>query len=270
MKAKNQANQYDKIFKENIEAVTMALIEKVLGIQVVYSEKLQTDLPRTLERKPDQLLQITDTSGLTFILHLEFQLADEEAMVERMFEYRAILRRKYKLPIQQHVLFLSDQQPQMATCIEEDNLSFRFYLVWMAQIDYNLFLSSSKPDEVVFAVLGNFGTEDPATVAEKLVERLSKTSSSTLDLEKHLEQLRILANLRKLKPFIEQIMESITKYFKPEEDFLYKKGKLEGKEEGKLEVIVKFLKEGVLTTKQIASFFEVSEESVEQLRKEIR
>jgi hypothetical protein len=29
-----ESNRYDKIFKENIEAVTMVLVEKVLGIQV--------------------------------------------------------------------------------------------------------------------------------------------------------------------------------------------------------------------------------------------
>jgi hypothetical protein len=84
MKAKNEANRYDKIFKENIEAVTPALVEKVLRIQVAKAEKIQTDLPKTLERKPDQLLRITDTSGDTFLLHLEFQVVDDPNMVDRM------------------------------------------------------------------------------------------------------------------------------------------------------------------------------------------
>lgn len=71
MKAKQEANRYDKIFKENLEAVTLALVEKVLGIAVASYQKLPLELQRTLERKPDQLLRITDQQGQTFLLHLE-------------------------------------------------------------------------------------------------------------------------------------------------------------------------------------------------------
>jgi hypothetical protein len=81
-----ESNRYDKIFKENIDAITMVLVEKVLGILVRDSERLPDELPVTLERKPDQLLKITDRNNETFILHLEFQVADEKEMVERMLE----------------------------------------------------------------------------------------------------------------------------------------------------------------------------------------
>ncbi len=280
MKSKREANWYDKIFKENIEAVTMALIEKVLHIQVAHAEKLQADLPKNIERKPDQLLQITDVAGSTFILHLEFQVIDEPDMVYRMFEYRALLSRKYKLDVHQYVLFLSDEQPEMTTQLTQRNLAFTFDLICFSQIDYALFLRSSQAEEVVFAILGNFGTESPQVVAQKLVSRLQETSQGQLALEKHLEQLRILANLRKLKPFLEQIMESITKYFKPEEDFLYKKGEQLGLEKGEkraLErqqqevkaMIQRFLKEGLLTTQQIAIGIGVPETFVEHIKAEM-
>ena len=77
------------------------------------------------------------------------------------------------------------------------------------------------------------------------------------------------ANLRKLTPLMEQIMESITEYFKEEDDFFFKKGEQKGKQESKQKAIVKFLKDGILTTKQLASYFEVSEELVEELRKQL-
>lgn len=76
-------------------------------------------------------------------------------------------------------------------------------------------------------------------------------------------------------------MHSITKYIKEEDDYLFKKGeqkglvegeqkgKLEGKLEGKQEAIVNFLKAGVLNKKQLASYFEVSEEFIEELRKQL-
>lgn len=68
-----QSSQYDKILKENLEATIPGLVENILHIQVVLSEELPDDLQHTKERKPDALKRITDQSGQTFILHLEFQ-----------------------------------------------------------------------------------------------------------------------------------------------------------------------------------------------------
>ncbi|MDJ1466481.1 hypothetical protein [Xanthocytophaga flava] len=293
MSTKKEGNQYDKIFKENLESVTLALIEKVLHIQVASYEKMPQELQRTLERKPDQLLKITDKQGNTFLLQLEFQLADEDKMVDRMLEYRAILNRKYDLDIRQYVLFLSDQVPQMSTRIEKENLNFSFYLIQLSQINYELFLSSDKGDEIVFAVLGNFGSTTPEEAAGLIVQRLNQTSPNQMERDRHLQQLRVLANLRKLTPFVEIMIESISQYIKEEDDFLFKKGqqkgkeegmlegkakgilegksegKLEGKLEGKVEAIVKFLKDGILTTQQLVSYFDVTEEFVEDLRKSL-
>ncbi|MDJ1483614.1 hypothetical protein QNI16_24155 [Cytophagaceae bacterium YF14B1] len=289
MSTKKEGNQYDKIFKENLEAVTLALIEKVLQIQIASYERLPQELQRTLERKPDQLLKITNKQGDTFLLQLEFQLMDEEEMIYRMLEYIGLLWRKYKLPVKQYVIFLSDQEPRMQTKIEKENLMFSFYLVQFSTISYELFLSSDKGDEVVFAVLGNFGNTTPENAASLIVQRLNQTSTSKVERDRHLQQLRVLANLRKLTPFVEIMIESISQYIKEEDDFLFKKGQLKGKEEGKLEgrlegkqegkqegieqtkrdTILKFLKDGVLTTQQLASYFDVTEEFVEDLRKNL-
>jgi len=161
----------------------------------------------------------------------------------------------------------------MPTRIEEENLLFAFELVRIAQVDYQLFLSSDRGDEVVFAVLGNFGTTEPQQAAAQIIERLEQTSTNKMEFARHLQQLRILANLRQLSPFIEQIMESITNYIKEEEDYFFKKGEQKGKREGieqkTRDTLLRFLKDGVLTTQQLASYFEVSVEFVEQLRKQI-
>jgi hypothetical protein len=273
MKARQEANRYDKIFKENLEAVTLALVEKVLGIAVASYQKLPLELQRTLERKPDQLLKITDQQGHTFLLHLEFQLADEADMVERMLEYRGIFRRKFGLPVRQYVLFLSNTVPTMPTRLEEAGLVFSFELVRLSQVDYRLFLSSEKADEVVFALLGDLGSSSPQQAASRIIERLEQTSADSTQLRRHLQQLRILANLRGLSPLIEQIMQSITPYIREEDDYFFKKGIAQGIEQG-LEkgieqAILRLLKAGVLSTGQLASLFEVSEAFVEQLRRRL-
>jgi hypothetical protein len=72
-----QSNQYDKIFKENIEAVIPSLMQNILGITAIASEELPDDIQHTKERKPDVLKKITDVQRDTFVLQIEFQVVDE-------------------------------------------------------------------------------------------------------------------------------------------------------------------------------------------------
>jgi len=102
---KQQASQYDKIIKENLEVTLPVIIRELLGLDIVKSEELPDDIQHTKERKPDSLKKVTDSAGKTFILHLEFQIKDEKEMVYRMAEYSIMLLRKYRLPVQQYVVF---------------------------------------------------------------------------------------------------------------------------------------------------------------------
>src|SRR6201995_2521574 len=82
-----QTHQYDKILRENVEAVLPGLIKNLLDIHAVYTEELPDDVQHTKERKPDVLKRVTDDNGKTFVLHLEWQVADDADMVYRMVEY---------------------------------------------------------------------------------------------------------------------------------------------------------------------------------------
>ena len=68
-----QSNQYDKILKENLEAIIPGLMENVLGITAVYSEELPDDLQHTKERKPDVLKKITDNQGDIYVYRSNFR-----------------------------------------------------------------------------------------------------------------------------------------------------------------------------------------------------
>lgn len=222
---RKQANQYDKIFKENIEAVIPSLMQNVLGITAISLEELPDDIQHTKERKPDVLKKVTDILGITFVLQIEFQVADEPEMVYRMADYCIMLARKYKLPIRQFVIFLGKASPQMETELLMEDLSFRYHLRSIKAIDYQLFLKSGKPEEIVFAVLSNFGADNPETAIENIVDRLEETTGTELTLKKYINQLRILAELRKLDLQIDEIMESIAKYLNEENDYFVVKAK---------------------------------------------
>ncbi len=68
----------------------------------------------------------------------------------------------------------------------------------------------------------------------------------------------------------EQVRDSVTKYVKEEDGYLFKEGEQKGKPEGKPGTIVKFLKGGIPAAKQPASRFDLTEEFAEEPRKRIR
>lgn len=63
-----QSAQYDKIFKENLEAVISSIMQNILEITAISMEELPDDIQHTKERKPDVLKKVTDTKGDTFVL----------------------------------------------------------------------------------------------------------------------------------------------------------------------------------------------------------
>jgi hypothetical protein len=218
-----QVAHYDKIIKENIAAIIPGLLKKVLRIDAVLVEDIKQDLQHTKERKPDLLQIVTDTIGHKFILHIEFQVKDDPEMPYRMLDYKAMAIRKFKMPVKQFVVYLGEEIPKVPPTISDDNLWYAYHVAPIAIVDYHNFINSNKPEEIIFAILGNFGNEQAEKVVEDIVNRLEETSEG-LNLQKAIEQLRMLSNLRKLQPIVDTIMEHISTYFKIENDVLYIKG----------------------------------------------
>ena len=69
-----QPNQFDKVFKENLEVTFPLIMKKVLELNILTSEEIPDDVQHTKERKPDALKKLTDASGTTYLLHLEFRV----------------------------------------------------------------------------------------------------------------------------------------------------------------------------------------------------
>lgn len=230
--AQKRANQYDRIFKENMEVVIPRLVNKLLGISFAETEELPDDLLHTKERKPDVLKKITDTAGNTFVLHLEIQLADEPDMVYRMADYDLMLHRKYRLPVEQYVVYIGNKRPTMPTRYTTRRHQFEFPLIVVAEIDYHFFLQANEPDEVVFAILGNFRHDSPTEAVRNILNRIYVLTKGDFNLQRHLVQLRILSQLRKLESITETIMDSVSQFFKEDKDFLFIKGLEQGINQG--------------------------------------
>jgi hypothetical protein len=261
---KQEGNQYDKIVKENIIALIPALMKKVLSISAVKIEIIKEKIQHTKEREADVLRIITDDEGNKFVLHLEFQVADEP-MLNRMGEYYFMLRRFYNLPIRQFVFFLGAEKPKMQTIMKVDGNLFKFQLLAINQEDYHKFLNSNRPEEIIFGILGNFGEEEQENAVLEILNRIDETSKDYSTFNRHFQQLRILAKLRNLEPIIDKVMDSIAKYMKDENDILF----IVGKKQEQERFVSYLLNEGNKTLDQIADIAGVSMDFVKKVKKKL-
>ena len=275
---KFQASQYDKVLKENIEAALPSLIQNVLGINVVSWEELPDDLQHTKERKPDVLKKITDTDGNAFVLQIEFQVSDEPEMVYRMAEYHIMLERKYKIPVEQFVIFLGPSKPKMPTWLNSRRMRFEFPLINFLEIDYRIFLNSTKPEEIILGILADFKQDRSEKALVQIIQRIEETTSGDFALKRYFRQLRILAQLRNLDLKLTETMDSIAQYMDITRDIGYKYGLLKGEKEGmekgmekginkgKEPVVRNLLTQTDFTVEQIASLAEVSIDFVKKIQ----
>ncbi|TAG05792.1 MAG: hypothetical protein EAZ44_02925 [Cytophagia bacterium] len=227
------AQDYDKIFKENIEEVILPLIDKLLGIRPEKLEEIPDDLQKTIERRPDflKIVRHKKDKSKDYILHIEFQTDDEPLMVYRMLEYYALLLRKYKLPILQYVFFIGKGQAKMVKNISHQCLKFQFNLINLEDFDYELFLKSSKPEEIILAILGNFNGEKPEVVVKKVLNSINSLSINTLHKQKCVIQLEVLSNLRDLQQEIINQINNMALVYNLQKDLRYIQGRKEGLEQ---------------------------------------
>ncbi|MCY7352728.1 MAG: hypothetical protein LH606_19060 [Cytophagaceae bacterium] len=137
-----------------------------------------------------------------------------------MIDYWGLLKSKYQLPVRQFVIFIGSGQPKMSTVLAEDGNYFQFQLINITQFDYLRFLSSDNPEEVILAVLSDFGKEKPEQALSQIIHRLEETTTDQRTFQKHLRQLRILSKLRKLDLKFDDIIQNMAKYIDAENDYL--------------------------------------------------
>ena len=263
---KQEGNQYDKIVKENIESIIPALMNSVLGFRVKEAVVIREKLQQTKEKEADALRIITDPNGQKFILHLEFQVDDYSKMAYRMADYWLLLKAKYGLPIRQYVIFIGNGQPKMNTILSEDGNYFQFQLVNITQFDYLRFLTSDNAEEVLLAVLSDFGEEDPENALSQIIHRLEETTPDQRTFQKHLRQLRVLSKLRKLDLKFDEMIQNMAKYIDAENDYLYIRGQQNEQEK----FVTNLLTDSDFSAERIAKIAGVSAEFVKEIQQKLR
>ncbi len=261
MKNKQEGNQYDKIVKENIESIIPALMNSLLGFNVKDSVVIKEKLQQTKEKEADALRIITDPSGNRFILHLEFQVDDYMKMAYRMAEYWILLKSKHDLPVRQFVIYIGGKEPKMRNVLAEDGNYFQFQFVNITQFSYSRFLASNNPEEVILAVLGDFGRNEPKTALAEIISKLERTTADQRAFKKHLRQLRVLSRLRKLQLNFDDMLVNMFEKVDIENDIFVLKSKRD--------IVNNMLREGGLSVELIAKLVNIDIDVVLELQKKL-
>jgi len=120
-----------------------------------------------------------------------------------MVEYNALLLRKYRLEVKQYVYFIGRNKSKMVDKLSFYDFNFSYQIVNVINFDYHKFLDSDKAEEIILAILGNFGNKKPETVAKEVLTKLITLENKGLKQEKSIKQLEILSNLQ--DEIVEQI-----------------------------------------------------------------
>lgn len=265
MADKRSANQYDKIFRENIEPLFLSFVERSLGLQISKKEALLDKIVSTTTREMDSLYKIETKDGMEFILHLEVQSKDNPEMIYRVSEYHALALRKYKLPIKHIVVYLGEKKSSMQTSLPTKMVFTDFELLSLHNLNTKNLLNSNVAEEVLLAILSNYEKTESGKVIQSILLRLQNLCSDKKQLKKFTSQLTILSKLRNLEDQTVTKIKDMTQLFDIRTSILFKEGLEQGLEQGEhrgelkkqLVMIANMLVSTDLSIEQIASLAEV-------------
>ena len=264
-------NDFDRILKENFEALLPHLLRKVLGLELPGLEDLKDKIQVTVEREMDNLKKVVHSDpAMDYGLHWEIQTADED-MRRRNLLYYALFLEKYNLPLKQIVIYVGSTTPKkiLQNVLETEGLRLEFQVVSLREIPKDVFLQSEVPEEVVLAILCDFGAEQPEQVIRQILQHLLKLIGRVPRLKKYQNQLQTLSRLRKLEVQTKQEILTMPIHYEIETDGLYlegiekgiEKGREEGREIGATKTIrksiIRMLRMGQLSKKEIALILDV-------------
>lgn len=268
-------NDYDKILRENLDALLPFIARKLLGLDLSRTETLKDKIQVTLEREGDYFKKVLhDDPALDYGLHWEFQTNDED-MRGRNLLYYGLFFQKFKIPLRLIVVFLGNDTPRLIrqNILELKGLRLEFEVIHLREIPKEIFLNSNVPEEVVLAILCDFGADQPERVIRIILQNLMKIVGRVPRLQRYQRQLHVLSRLRKLHPISLKEIKSMPIHYDIETDELYlaglEKGLEKGIEQHRHETVVRMLKAGRFTDDEIAGFAGVPVEYIRQVRVEM-
>lgn len=259
------ANNYDRVFKENIEPLLLHLLKKVLGLSPPKLVPIDAKMQVTQEAEMDNIRRVVhDDVNLDYGLQIEFHVSDEDLRKRNLLHY-ALFHQITALPLRQVVIYGG---MGLGSQIRKNHLSlsgleFQFEVIVLRDIPKEMFLNSTVPEEVILAVLCDFGGAAPEVVIQQILNNLNAIFKGSLRVRKYQKQLLILSRLRKMELIVKTQVENMTINYDIETDGLYLQGMEQGLEKGREEGI----EQGIELEKQefIHTLWSLQEFSLEKI-----
>jgi hypothetical protein len=158
---------------------------------------------------------------------------------------------------------------RIADFIPGDDNNFGFTLINTQSYDYESLLHSQVPEEVIFAILGDFKNEQLENIVSKILNRLVQISPDKKKLQRYIQQLLVLSKLRNLEAETLKQTEAMPIEFDINKDVVYQRGKSKGELKAKRAMIIEMLNDGSLSLQKIAAYASVNVDEVVAIQQEI-
>ena len=165
------------------------------------------------------------------------------------------------------VFYLDRKEWTGNTDLEPKEIFTGFRLISLNQLPLERFLEAEDPNQLIFGILSNFGeiTEDDGI--QMLINDLHRKSVNAIEYRKHLEELKILAEIGSLRVPLEKIVEDMPIEVDTTQFSEYKLGYSRGREAGikearrqeRIKVILKLIADREITFAKAREILAVSE-----------
>lgn len=261
------ANNYDRVFKENIESLLLPLLRKILGLVPPKLVPVDAKLQVTQEAEMDHIRRVVhEDSNQDYGLQIEFHVTDEDLRKRNLLHY-ALFHNITDLPLRQIVIYGGMGVPNKIhlNALELKGLALSYEVIILRDIPKDVFLESQIPEEVILAILCDFGEMKPEQVVRQILLNLRKILRRSSRIKKYQKQLLVLSRLRKMELIVKTEMEAITFHYDIETDGLYLQGIEQGLEAKAREVLLQLWATGEFSLEKMALLVNVSLDKVVEI-----
>ena len=225
-------HEYDVALKNILTRPGSLVLAQLTG---AFSLKwLNVEAPKVSNRRVDLLGELPDGN----LVHIELQARNEKDFPLRMAEYLFGIGRQYGRLPRQVALYVGEAPLRMKDRVEGPDVSVRFHLVDIRDLDGEQLLASANLGDNVLAILTRLG-ERPKAV-RRILERIAAGEPEERD--RALAELFILAMLRKFTGELKREVEKMPILLDIMDDEVFgpliRKGLAQGRVEGQVEMLL--------------------------------
>jgi hypothetical protein len=181
-------HEYDVALKNILTRPGSSALAQLTGASSL--KWINVEAPKVSNRRVDLLGELPDGN----LVHIELQSRNEKDFPLRMAEYLFGIGRQYGRLPRQVALYVGEAPLRMKDRVEGTDVSVRFHLVDIRDLDGERLLASAHVGDNVLAILTRLG-EQPEAV-HRILERIAEGQHR--EREQALAELLILARLRRL------------------------------------------------------------------------